>query len=165
MIVWLATLLVASLPMTAVAMEHGDTHGAHAAKSDPMMEHKGGKHGGMAMGGDMIVVGEQEVEGVEAMVHLKDVAADMAKMGMNHTHHLMVMFVDTASGEPVEQGVAAVKIVDPAGRESQAMPLVGMDGHFGADIVLGTAGEYVFKVGTKLADAKKRQYEFKFTLK
>jgi len=98
------------------------------------------------------------------MAHLKDVKAAMAKMGMPTTHHIMVMFVDVASGKPVESGVAAVKIEGPDGKQSEAIKLMGMQGHFGADVELPTAGEYEFKVGTKLADGKKRQYEFKVEL-
>jgi hypothetical protein len=172
-IVMLATLFVASLPLTAVAMEKMDhDHNSHAGmeqkgemdhKSMDHMSHDKMEHGGMAMAGGMIMLGEQEVDGVEAMVHLKDVKEAMSKMGMPTTHHFMVMFADTSTGESVEQGAAAVKIVDPAGMEGEAVALMGMQGHFGADIALSAPGEYVFKLGTKLADGKKRQYEFKFT--
>lgn len=171
-IVMLATLFVASLPLTAAAMEKMDhDHSSHAGMEQKEMDHKSMdhmshekmEHGGMSMAGGMIMLGEQEVEGVEAMVHLKDVKDAMAKMGMSQTHHFMVMFVDTTTGEPVEAGMAAVKIVDPGGTEGEAVALMGMQGHFGADIALSAPGEYVFKLGTKLADGKKRQYEFKFT--
>ncbi|WP_432822216.1 hypothetical protein [Trichloromonas sp.] len=166
LIVTLATVLTLSLPLGAIAMDHkAHDHGSHAGmehKSMEGMEHDQMKHGGMAMSGNMIMLGEQEVEGVEAMVHLKDVKENMAKMGMPQTHHFMVMFVDTNTGESVEQGIAAVKIVDPAGAESEAVGLMGMQGHFGADVALSAPGEYVFKLGTKLADGKKRQYEFKY---
>ncbi|MDX9708904.1 MAG: hypothetical protein RBT64_05030 [Trichloromonas sp.] len=115
------------------------------------------------MDGDILMLGEQVVEGVEAMARLKDVEAAMAKVGMAHTHHLMVEFYRVDDGEPMDQGLAAVKIVDPAGKESGALTLVGMDGHFGADLALGEKGDYLFKIGTKLADGKKRQYEFRFS--
>jgi hypothetical protein len=39
---------------------------------------------------------------------------------------------------------------------------MGMDGHFGADIVLDKKGMYHFKIGTKLADGKKRTYHQHF---
>jgi hypothetical protein len=41
---------------------------------------------------------------------------------------------------------------------------MGMEGHFGADIVLPEKGEYHFKVGTKLADGQKREYHFHHTV-
>ncbi|OHB27283.1 MAG: hypothetical protein A2X84_09400 [Desulfuromonadaceae bacterium GWC2_58_13] len=160
-IVMLAALLVASLPLAVVAMEHKEMdHGNHSG-----MEHETMEHGSMAMPGDMIMVGNHEVDGVEAMVHLKDVKEAMGKMGMAQTHHFMVMFVDKATGDPVEQGMAAVKILDPTGKEGNPVALMGMQGHFGADISLSTPGEYVFKLGTKLADGKNRQFEFKFSQK
>jgi hypothetical protein len=167
MIVMLAALFVVSLPLGATAMEHMDMdHSGHAVMKQKDMDHMSHdkmKHDGMSMAGSMIMLGEQEVDGVKAMVHLKDVKKAMGKMGMSQTHHFMVMFVDTSTGEPITQGVAAVKMVDAAAKESGAVALIGMQGHFGVDIALSTPGEYVFKLGTKLADGKKRQYEFKYS--
>lgn len=167
MVVMLAVLSVTSLPFAATAADpEVMAHRDNAATEHKCNEHAGHdtmEHGSMAMPGETIMLGEQEVDGVEAMVHLKDVKEAMSKMGMTHTHHFMVMFADIPNGEPVGQGVAAVKITDPTGKESQAIALMGMQGHFGADIALSTPGEYVFKLGTKLADGKKRQYEFKYT--
>jgi hypothetical protein len=99
------------------------------------------------------------------MAHLNDVKAAMAKIGMKETHHFMVAFLDTASGNPVTEGTVAVKIKNPAGKEGDAIKLMGMEGHFGADIVLPEKGKYEFKVGTKLPDGKTRQYEFNYTVK
>ena len=45
------------------------------------------------------------------------------------------------------------------------MELMGMSGHFGADVILDKSGEYTFQVGSKLADGQTRQYEFKALLK
>lgn len=161
-IVLLAAIFVASLPLTAVAMEEMvHDHSSHAGMEHTSKDNM--NHGSMAMSGNMIMLGEQEVDGVEAMVHLKDVKEAMSKMGMSTTHHFMVMFVDTTSGGSVESGIAAVKIIDPAGVEGETTALMGMKGHFGVDITLSIPGDYVFKLGTKLADGKKRQYEFKYT--
>jgi hypothetical protein len=168
--VMLVACFVASLPLVAVSMEHKEhDHSSHSGmdhKDMEQMDHKGMEHmehGGMAMQGDMMMLGDQVEDGVKAMAHLKDVKESMSKMGMSETHHFMVMFVDVASGEPIEQGVAAVKIVDPSGNTSEPVALMGMQGHFGADVALSPQGEYVFKLGTKLADGKKRQFEFNFT--
>jgi hypothetical protein len=155
----LAALFLLSLPLAAGAME--------GMKHDKMekMEHgsmEGMKHEGMKMEG-MIMLGEETEEGVKAMAHLNDVKEAMAKMGMKETHHFMVAFVD-AAGKPVTEGTVAVKIKNPAGKEGNAIKLMGMEGHFGADIVLPEKGEYHFKVGTKLADGKKREYHFHYTV-
>jgi hypothetical protein len=155
----LAALFLLSLPLAAGAME--------GMKHDKMekMEHgsmEGMKHEGMKMEG-MIMLGEETEEGVKAMAHLNDVKEAMAKMGMKETHHFMVAFVD-AAGKPVTEGTVAVKIKNPAGKEGNAIKLMGMEGHFGADIVLPEKGEYHFKVGTKLADGQKREYHFHHTV-
>jgi hypothetical protein len=154
----LAALFLLSLPLAAGAME--------GMKHDKMekMEHgsmKGMEHGKMMEG--MIMLGEETEEGVKAMAHLNDVKEAMAKMGMKETHHFMVAFVD-AAGKPVTEGTVAVKIKNPAGKEGKAIKLMGMEGHFGADIVLPEKGEYHFKVGTKLADGQKREYHFHHTV-
>lgn len=162
----LAVTLIGIAPLMAAAMDDHKHHDSKtSAKNDGQAadEHKG--HSGMEMDGDTLMLGEQVVEGVEAMAHLKDVKEAMAKAGLSKTHHLMVEFIDQAKGEGLEQGIAAVKVVDPAGKESEAVALVGMDGHFGADLALSETGDYLFKVGTKLPDGKKRQYEFKFSMK
>lgn len=160
----LVALFLIGLPLAAGAME-GMKHGEHGKTEK--MEHgsmEGMKHEGMMMEEGMVMVGEETEEGVKAMAHLNDVKAAMAKMGMKETHHFMVAFVD-ASGKPVTEGTVAVKIKDPAGKEGEAIKLMGMEGHFGADIVLPEKGEYHFKVGTKLADGKKREYHFHYTVK
>jgi uncharacterized protein involved in copper resistance len=166
-------VIFASLPIAAQAMDHGkkasDTmdHGKmdHGKMASETMDHGKMDHGGMDMQGDMIMLGNSVQDGVKAMAHLKDVRAAMAKMGMAHTHHIMVMFTDAASGEPIESGVAAVKIKGSDGKEGEALKLMGMQGHFGTDIELKEPGEYHFIVGTRLADGKKRQFEFEYTLK
>jgi len=150
-IVLLAALFALSVPLAAVAaMEHGKMEGM--------------EHSGMMMEGGMIMLGDETEDGVKAMAHLKDVKEAMAKMGMKETHHFMIAFVDTATGKAVESGTVAVKIEDPSGKEGKAIKLMGMQGHFGADIVLPEKGEYHFLVGTKLLDGKKRQYHFHYTV-
>jgi len=96
---------------------------------------------------------------------MKDVRASMTKMGMKTTHHFMVMFNDEKSGKPVESGKVAVKITGPDGTVTGPMELMGMQGHFGADVILDKKGEYKFQIGSKLADGTSRQFEFKTILK
>lgn len=168
---FLVALLVVTLPIGVMAMEgmghekkgsmdHGKMDMDHG-KMD--MEH--GKMQGMAMDKDTIMLGEEVEDGVKGMAHLKDVSEAMAKMGMKQTHHFAVMFMDGASGEHIESGSVAVKIEYPSGEKSEAIQLMGMQGHFGADVTLPEKGEYHFKVGTKLADGKKRQYHYHYPVK
>jgi len=150
-----AALVIFAFPLGAAAMSH--------QKHEHGKKHEG--HAGMKMESGMVMLGDQTVDGIKAMAHLNDVKEAMAKVGMKETHHFMVAFVDTTSGNQITEGTVAVKIVDPAGNESDAIKLEGMDGHFGADIVLPANGDYAFKVGTKLPDGKTRQYEFTHTVK
>lgn len=168
----LVAMFVVSVPVGAMAMSHD--HGDHgkkemkiedSGKSDRKMDDHG-DHGAMMMKGDMVMLGDEVQDDVKGSAHLKDVGAAMAKMGMKENYHFMIMFMDAKSGKPIEEGTVAVKITGPSGKEIGApVELMGMQGHFGADIVLADKGEYHFKVGTKLPDGKKRQYHFHYTVK
>lgn len=148
----LLTIATLALATTAFAATHSMDHGSM-------------DHGDMKMDASMIMLPEQSVEGVTAQVHIKDVKATMAKMGMKHTHHFMVVLSDAKTGKRIEPQLVAVKIIDPAGKEAEAVELMSMEGHSGADVILANPGEYRFKVAAKLADGKKVQYEFKTTIK
>ena len=134
-----------------------------AAMHQDQERHAG--HSGMAAGGAMLDLGTVTVKGVAAMAHMKDVRAAMVKMGMKTTHHFMIMFNDDKSGKALEAGTVAVKIVAPDGTTTGPLELMGMQGHFGADVILDQPGEYRFQVGSKLADNETRQYEFKTVIK
>ncbi|AMV70677.1 hypothetical protein DBW_0277 [Desulfuromonas sp. DDH964] len=131
---------------------------------------QGMKHEGMHMKGDMVLIGDQVVDGVKAMAHIMvyDDAArvSMAKMGMDATHHLMMLFVDEQSGRSIAGGSAALKIQTKegdAGNPTKLMPMkMEIGSGFGSDIALPEKGEVTFLVGTKLEDGKKRQFEFNF---
>jgi len=158
------------LPSAALAMSHEDKPMEHQMDMQHKMDTGSSMHekmmekGGMDMHGDMMMLGEETVDGVKAMAHLKDVHEAMSKMNMTQTHHFMVMFMDTA-GKPVDEGLVAVKITDPAGQTGDPIKLMGMQGHFGADVALSQPGKYVFEVGTKLQDEQKRQFEFQYEVK
>lgn len=130
----------------------------------PMMANaqQEGMQEGMAMGDGMIMLGEETVYDVKAMVHLQDVRATMTKMGRNETHHLMVMFADAQTGEPINAGTVAVKVKGPSGEETAPLRMIGMQGHFGTDLALQEKGKYNFTIGTKLNDDKKRQFHFTY---
>lgn len=152
------------IPLGAMAME-GMDHGKMEHAEHGAMEHGKMEHGDMMKQDGMIMLGDSVEDGVKGMAHLKDVGEAMAKMGMKETHHFMIMFTDAESGEAIETGSVAVKVKNPAGVEGKAVKLMGMQGHFGADISLTEKGMYHFKVGTKLKDGNKRQYHFHYTVK
>ena len=152
-----------------LALSHGaqaatQEHGGHGSEG-MSQEGQEMQHGGMMMGGNMIMLEEKTVDGVRGMVHLNDVGEAMAKMGMKENFHFMVMFTDISTGGPVAEGSVALKVTDPSGKEGEPMALMLMDGMFGADLALIEKGAYRFTVGTKLADGKKRQFEFAYVSK
>lgn len=114
------------------------------------------------MNGEMIMLGAEVNNGVKGMAHLKDVRAAMTKMGMATTHHLMMMFSNAQSGKSVEQGSVAVKVTTPSGKQLKALKLIGMQGHFGADVTLAETGTYQFSIGSRLDDGKKRVFAFSY---
>ena len=157
----LFSALLLALPVGSMAAsQEGGGQGGHSGHSGHEMSQEGQamQHGGM------IMLEEKAEDGVRGMVHLNDTGEAMAKMGMKENFHFMVMFTDTASGGQIAEGTVALKVIDPAGKESGPVALVPMDGMFGADLALTGKGEYRFVVGTKLADGKKRQFEFVHTL-
>jgi hypothetical protein len=150
-------LIVFSLTLCPVFAFSSDGHGHETMKQ---ANHEG--HDSMSTDGAMIIVGSQVSKGVKGMAHIKDVSAAMTKMGMKTTHHFMMAFVDEETGEQIVNGTVAMKITNPDAKVSETIELIGMDGHFGADIVLDMQGEYHFKVGTRLADDTKRKYHFHY---
>lgn len=159
------TLILAAILtlMTAPALAMHHDKGGHGDHGQMKMSGQEG-HDGMMKDAGVAMLGDQTAEGVKALAHLRDVKAAMAKMGMKETHHFMVNFVGK-DGKPITEGTVAVKIKSPAGKEGEPIQLMGMQGHFGADIVLADKGAYEFKVGTKLPDGVGRQYEFKYEIK
>jgi hypothetical protein len=146
-----AVLFVAAVPFGALAM---NDHGSHGQAMQKM-------ESGHA---EMIMLGTAVEDGVKAEAHLNDVREAMAKAGMKETHHFMLLFKEAETGAAIEAGSVALKIMGPHGAEIGPIKLMGMEGHFGADIVLAEMGEYRFTVGTRLADGKNRQFEFEHQL-
>jgi hypothetical protein len=152
-----AILALLALPVVAPAETPGSHGGQHLMAQPgaaPMMH------------GQVIMLGEQTVEGVKGMAHIKDVGAMMAQLGKKENYHFMMLFSDAKTGASIEHGTVAVKITtQKTGQAGEAIPLMGMSGHFGADIALPDKGEYSFQVGSKLADGSKRQFTFKYVVK
>ena len=116
---------------------------------------------GMDMGGEMIMLKDQTVDGVVGSAHLMDVKAKMAEHGMKMTHHIMVAFMDDTK-QMISKGQVAVKVKSPDGKVGKATKMMGMSGQFGVDITVDQKGKYEFMIGTKLADGKKRTFTFSF---
>ncbi len=162
----LMLLVFLAVPVLAFASDCCD---GNTMKMDGMEHHAGMKMDGMKMdsmhmSGNEVMLGHQEISGVRAMAHLKDVRQAMSEAGMTTTHHFMVMLHDLATDADIDQGSVAVKVTLPSGEQLPAKKLMGMQGHFGADVTLATPGEYTFTVGSVLADGQKRVFIFKTVL-
>ncbi|PLY03118.1 MAG: hypothetical protein C0623_02685 [Desulfuromonas sp.] len=165
-------------PVALMAMSHEkhDMHKDHKMDHDKMdhdkmdhdkMDHDKMDHDKMdhGMHGGMEMLGSEVRDGVKATLKAKDTREAMAKMGMDHTHHLMVFFANEKSGDAIKKGTVAVKVVNPDETESKPIKMMGMADAFGADVSLQQKGMYHLYVGTKLADGKKRKYHFKMDVK
>lgn len=162
----LITAALLAISSTGFAMDHSSMSGMDHGKKmdDKTMDHGSMpemNHDSMAMGGKMIMLGTEEVDGVKGMFHLNDVREQMAAHGMSQTHHLMGAF-EGADGKAIETGTVAVKVTDPAEQTGDAVQLMGMDGHFGVDLTLDKKGSYTFMIATKLADGAKRIYHMQY---
>lgn len=154
----LALVLIAGAPAVAGAMDHGAMSGMDHGSGMAGMSHA-------SKGAGQILIGSDSQDGVRGTAHIADVRKAMAEMGMKETHHLMVTFKADKGGQEIGDGMVAVKVTDPAGAKGEAVKMLAMDGSFGADLALAKPGRYVFEVGTKLADGKKRQFRFEYTVK
>jgi hypothetical protein len=140
---------------TVWAMDHHAGHDqADAMHHSGMesMEHMG--HGQ----GEMLILGDEVQDGVKAMCHLMPVDAKLLPSDNKTTHHLMVMLSGAASGKAIDSATVAVKIASPDNREGAPLRLMGMGGHFGADVVLDQPGIWHFRIAAKMADGKVRHY-------
>jgi hypothetical protein len=156
-------LAAAPLSVNAKTQGHGSSgHGGHSGHGNAAPAAAAHEQHGDHAHDYMEKLGVEVVDGVKAAAHLDDVREAMAKAGMKETHHLMVFFLEDKSGAPIETGTAALKIKGPNGKETGPIRMVGMEGHFGADIVLTEPGHYEFTLGTRLADGKTRQFEFMY---
>ncbi len=119
-------------------------------------------HDMSAMKGDFVEIGKDTQSGVVATVKVKTydekTLATMAKMGMDATHHVMILFVDEKSGDSIAGGKVALKV---KGQDGKPVMLMQMKKGFGADISV-EEGMHTFEIGTKLEDGKKRQFSIKF---
>jgi hypothetical protein len=121
--------------------------------------------GGMEVGGTMQKLPEQTVDGIKAIVHLKDIKASMAKLNMPQTHHLLITLVDVQNNKEVVPDAAMVKIAGPTGKESGPIALTVMPRHVGADITLAPGGGYWLKIQVKQSGGGTISYEYKTTIK
>ena len=147
-------LLSSTSLTTTFAMEGMDSSMGHDGMAG--MEMATDSHGAS------IMLDSDIQEGVKALAHLKDIKEAMAEHGGTMTHHFMVEFSVEGTTDKLDTGLAALKIIDPEGQALSPKKMMAMDGSFGVDIELTKNGKYMFEVGTKLSDGKKRIFRFHY---
>ena len=155
----IAALFALAAPVASfAAMDHGD-HGS--------MDMSHGDHSMMDKGD---VAHQEVVDGVKAVFkvlsmkeHMKVMKMEMPK-DVKETHHIMVEFKDAKSGKALTEGEVKVKVQGPD-KVEQTKDLVGMQGHFGADLDLSKKGKYGVMSKFQLKDGKVRSAKFWYTVK
>lgn len=142
----LTTLMVLTLAIPAMAMNHGKMSGDmdHSAMSAPgEMDHSA--HKGLR-------IHQSTVEGYGIAYHLIDNAAEMAKMGdmkghdmsQMKSHHLMV-YIHGADGKAVTDAKVGYMVTGPDSEVAKTMAMA-MIGGYGADVDLKAKGAYEIKL-------------------
>jgi hypothetical protein len=154
-------IAIAALTLSAPAAFAAD-HGGHD-HGQMGMEHDG--HSMMEKGS---VAHQEVVDGVRVTFAVTDMRERMKGMempqGMRETHHIAVEFKDAKSGKPLTEGAVKVKVIGPDKTE-QVKDLMGMQGHFGADVDLSKRGKYGVLCKFQLKDGKVRNAKFWYTVK
>ncbi len=140
--------MAAPLAVTAAEHDHGSMHEGHGSQMAQM-----GK-----------VVHQQVVDGVKVTFRIMDMKGMGMPAGIKETHHLMAEFADAGSGKPLTEGEVKVKMVNPD-KSEQTKDLMGMEGHFGADIVMAKRGKYGVMCKFKVKDGKVRSSKFWYVVK
>lgn len=146
-------LAVAALPALAPAGEKG--HGSMPGMQDgSSME----GHGMMKMGdkvfGGMIGPWHGEARLVDMKAQMeKAKVSEKAMAMMKHTHHVALSLEDPGTKTRVTEAKMTVTVAGPGGKEG-TYDLMGMQGHFGADVTLDGPGKYEFTVTVEAAGKK-----------
>lgn len=111
---------------------------------------------------NMQVVGEMTTIGVRATAYI--IAIDQDE-NPGATHKVVVTFVNEKSGVPLAKALVGIKHRKLFGDISEPVWMKSNPGQpelFIADVSLKQRGTYLFIVGSKLEDDKKRQFTFEY---
>ena len=146
-----AALAVAGVS-SAAEKGHGSMPGGmgHGSMSGMHGEGKMEGHGMMQMGDKVF---EGKIGSLHGEARLVDMKAQMAKSkvsakmmaNMKNTHHVAISLTDPATKKPVTEGTGTVTVTGPD-HKAVTTNLMGMQGHFGADVNLPAPGKYSFQV-------------------
>lgn len=142
---------------------------AMLALSAPFVSFAASEHGGHG-GHQGDVAHEEVVDGVKVTFkimsmkeHMKASGMEMPK-GMKETHHISAEFKNIKSGKPLTEGEVKVKVQNPD-KSDQTKDMMGMQGHFGADLEMSKKGKYGVMSKFILKDGKIRSSKFWYNVK
>jgi len=118
----------------------------------------------MNVDGVLDAVGVAVDDGIFAKVELKDVREADLPLGLETTHHFIAGFNDDLQADAVQSGTVQLRVISPSGITGAPITLVGMEEHFGTDLILQESGEYMFSLTANFADGKNRVYNYKHAL-
>jgi hypothetical protein len=172
----LLVILAVSIPANAGGKGHEAMPGMSGEKTMEGHGSMSGMHGESKMEGHgMMKMGDKVFEGKigpwKAEARLVDMKAQMAKSNvskemmakMKHTHHVMFTLEDPEADKHVTEGKGIVTVTGPDEEEAK-YDLMGMQGHFGADITLDKPGKYGFSAEIE-SGGKKGTASFHHTVK
>jgi len=149
----------------AGSMSGGMGHGSMSGmQGDAKME----GHGMMQMGDKVF---EGKIGPLHGEARLVDMKAQMKKAkvsdkmmaNMKNTHHIAISLTDPATKKAVTEGKGTVTVTGPD-KKTVTTDLMGMQGHFGADVNIPVPGEYTFQVKVE-AGGKEGSATFHHTVK
>ncbi len=112
--------------------------------------------------GNMKKIGNMITLGVEANAYI---TVTDPKAGQKATHKIVVTFANKKSGVAVQKALVGIKHRRLYGSVSEPVWMLSTTDQpelFIADVTLERKGTYLFIVGTKLDDDKKRQFTFQY---
>lgn len=110
------------------------------------------------------------VDGIKVTFAVQTMKEAMKAMGMQmpkgvaETHHISLSLQEVKNGSAITSAEARIKVIAPD-KSEQIKDLIGMHGHFGADIKMSLKGKYGVISKFKTADGKVRQVKFWYQVK
>lgn len=101
---------------------------------------------------------DMTVEGVKAEFQIMSLASMNMKDSGGATHHVMVTFLDGASGEQIKEAAGRIKIITPSQAET-VVDLKNFSGTYAANFTVDEPGNYGVICLAKV-DGKKPLYKF-----
>jgi len=149
-----AFLSIVALPVLARSADHGTMTQGQGMQGQGMqgqgMQGQGmqGTHGMMTMGTRIY---QGRIGPWNGEVGMMDIRANMKAAGMTPpagmttTHHVSVALTDPQTKKRITEGKGTVTVIGPD-KSMTTTDLMGMQGHFGADVKLPAPGKYRIKV-------------------